>query len=202
MDLISGCTFAILANVLDFRTYSAPNQPEAAVTTKGQCSLWKTFDRNDIPADERMAIVYSRGVALSVFAWIRERCIIKEPKGKILHDLPSKYMVHLLGALLAYKTNACRDKLLGAPHCTSWMLKEQVFNAVKCDSAVERLWQKKMGTHRPSPPNSLTMTLHGRCTVEWRDNAPLGPLMSSELFALNFQCETHYSQRRCLSSWA
>ena len=34
LDLILGCTLAILGNVLDFRTYCAPNQTEEKVTTK------------------------------------------------------------------------------------------------------------------------------------------------------------------------
>lgn len=178
LDMISGCTFAILANVLDFRTYSGPNQPEAVVTTKGQYNLWSNLDRNDIPGDERMAIVYARGVALSVFAWIRKWCIVKDPDGNIIHDLPSKYMVHLLGALLAYKSKAYEENLKGAPHCRPWMLEAQISNVVECDSSVEKLWWKKKG----KPSQTLTMNLDERCTVEWRDNTPHGQSISSELF--------------------
>ena len=67
MDLISSCTLAVLGNVLDFRTYSTPNQAEKDPTTRAQLQLWKDFDQNDIPGDERMAICYARGVALTIF---------------------------------------------------------------------------------------------------------------------------------------
>ena len=67
MDLISGCALAVLGNVLDFRTYSAPNQAEEDLTRKEQLQLWNDFDQNDIPGDECMAICYARGVALAIF---------------------------------------------------------------------------------------------------------------------------------------
>jgi hypothetical protein len=180
--MISGCTFAILANVLDFRTYSAPNQPEAKRTTQGQFNSWRNLDRNNIPGDERMAIVHARGIALAVFAWIRKWYIVKDPTGKIIDDLPSKYIVHLLRALLAYKSKAYKEKLKGVPHCHPWMLEAQVSNVVECDSSVEKLWLKGLG----NSSHSLLMTLDEGCTVEWRDDIPLGQSRSGELFAFHF----------------
>ena len=186
--MISGCTFAILANVLNFRTYSAPNQPEATPTTRGQSSLWSNLDRNNIPGDECMAIVYAHGIALSVFAWIRKWCIVKDPKSKIIHDVPSKYIVHLLGALLAYKSKAYEQRLRGAPHCLPWMLEAQISNVIERDTSIDELWWKRKG----KLSHTLTMTLDERCTVEWRDNTPHG-LISSELFPSQFfSFETHY----------
>jgi hypothetical protein len=58
-----------------------------------------------------MAICYTRGVALHVFAWIQRQCVIKTPNGELLDDLPSKYMVQLLDALLAYKSKADKQKV-------------------------------------------------------------------------------------------
>ena len=76
--------------MLDFGTYVAPNQAEEEPTTKEQQNLWKMFDQNNIPGDERLAICYSRGLALSVFQWIRKWCTVKKPDGEIIDDLPSK----------------------------------------------------------------------------------------------------------------
>jgi hypothetical protein len=73
LDLISGCTPAILGSVLDFKTYSAPNQAEDDPMTKEQQKLWNEFDRNDIPGDECMAICYACGIAVAVFQWIHTR---------------------------------------------------------------------------------------------------------------------------------
>lgn len=168
LNLISGCTLAILGNVLDFRTYSAPNQAEDDPMTKEQQQLWKDFDRNDIPGDERMAICYARGIALAVFQWIRTRCIVKDPVGEVLDDLPLKQMVELLGALLAYKANAATRRLNGVPHCNLGMLKAQVLNVVGCDSSIEKLWKDGKG----KSSNSLRMTLDEGCTVVWKDDTP------------------------------
>lgn len=168
LDLVSGCTLAILGNVLDFRTYSAPNQQESEKTTTAQSRLWKDFDRNDIPGDERMAICYARGVALTVFDWIRDFCIIKTPDGQLVDDLPSKYMVNLLNALLGYKEEALAQDLHGAPHCTLPMLQDQIFNVVHCDTFVANLWRKRTA----GSSTSLQIDIDEGCTVEWKDNAP------------------------------
>lgn len=178
LDLISGCTLAILGNVLDFRTYCASNQANGEPTTNNQQLLWKEFDRNNIPADERMAICYARGVALQVFQWIRVWCIVKAPDGGIIHDLPSKYLVHVLNALLAYKSKAEKQKLEGAPHCALWMLKAQVQNVVQWDTSFEKLWD----TMNSRPSHSLMMTLDEGCTVQWKENAPISINSSGKPF--------------------
>jgi len=180
LDLISGCTLAILGNVLDFRTYSAPNQAEDHPTTKDQQRLWKEFDRNHIPGDERMALCYARGVALAVFQWIRLWCVVKTPEGEVLDDLPSKHMVGLLRTLLAYKAKAKMRQLKGAPHCAPWMLTAQVLNVVKCDSLIEELWGKKT----VEASHSLRITLDEGCTVQWKDDAPSSISKTSKLFSL------------------
>ena len=169
LDLISGCTLAILANVLDFRTYSAPHQGEEASMTPVQQRLWKEFDRNDIPGDERRAMCYARGIALNVFHWIRTYCIVKTPDGQIIDDLPSKHVVNLLDALLVYKSKADKRSLKGAPHYTLPKLKVQVLNVIKSDSLVEKLWKERPG----EPSSNLRLTLDKGCTVGWKDDMPI-----------------------------
>jgi len=174
--------------VLDFRTYSAPNQAEEHPTTKENKLLWKKFDRNNIPGDECMAICYTRGIALSVFISIRKWCIVKTPTGEIMHDLPSKHMVRLLDALLAYKSKADKRELKGAPHCAFWMLKAQVSNVVECDKLVEDLWKARKG----KPSESLRMILPEGCTVEWSDETPIASIRHGKLFLVLLYCETEY----------
>lgn len=198
LDLISGCTFAILSNVLDFRTYCEPNQTEGDPMTKEKWRLWKEFDRNNIHGDERMAICYTRGIALAVFQWIRSSCIVKTPDGEIMEDLPSKYMVQLLGAILAYKSNAETRKLQGAPHCALWMLKAQVLNVVKCDSSIEKLWNK--GKAKSSA--SLRMTLDKGCTIQWK-GAPPTTIKPGKLFSFEpILCDTQYPQHNTINVMA
>lgn len=168
LDLISGCTFAILANVLDFRTYSAPNQHERDRTTKAQRQLWEDFDRNAIPGDERMAMCHARGVALVVFGWIRDCCIVQTPDGEVIDDLPSKYAVNMLDALIGYKEKADARSLKGAPHCEQGMLEAQISNVAKCDELVEGLLGKGTKGHS----TNLKLNLDERCMVQWKENVP------------------------------
>lgn len=180
LDLISGCTLVILGNVLDFRTYCAPNQTENDPTTVEQEHLWKEFDRNDILADERMSMCYARGIALRVFEWIRGWCIVRNPDGGVIDDLPSKHVVQVLGALLAYKSKADRRQLEGAPHCTLGKLKAQILNVVQWDTAIKKLWDERTG----ESSNSLQMTLDEGCTVEWRTAPPYNFCKDSKCFSL------------------
>jgi len=184
MDLISGCALAVLGNVLDFRTYSAPNQAEEDPTTRAQLQLWKDFDQNDIPGDERMAICYARGVALAVFGWIRDWCIVKTPDGEVVEDLPSKYLVNLLDALVGYKDKAKAQGLEGAPHCAPWMLKAQISNVVKCDRSIETLWGQRTG--RSS--DSLRMDMDEGCTVQWKDDLPSSEWLPCKLYLYRLFC--------------
>jgi hypothetical protein len=145
LDLLSACILAILGNVLDFRTYSAANQGENKPISGPQKVLMAKYDRNDIPRNERMAICYVRGVALSLFDWVRSQFIITAPDGKILHDLPSQFLIQVLNALITYKSRAMRMKIKGAPHCDTTVLRKQITNVVRCDSRVESLWRNKAG---------------------------------------------------------
>jgi hypothetical protein len=180
LDLISGCTLVILGNVVDFRTYCAPNQTEDTKTTTEQLRLWKEFDRNDIQGDERMAMCYARGLALCVFEWIRGWCIVRNPDGGVIDDLPSKHVVQLMDALLAYKAEAEARHLKGAPHCTLWKVRAQILNVVEWDSAIKKVWNERTG----KPSNSLRMTLDEGCEVEWRTDAPYQFSKDSKYFSL------------------
>ena len=178
--------------MLDFRTYSAANQGEDDKTTAVQLHLWKHYDRNNIPADERMAICYVRGVALALVNWIRRSCILKNPKGEVIKDLPGQHLVHVLDALYRYKTHADYMKLLSAPHCTISKLNTQVTNVATCDPAVKKLFDE---TFVPKPKHSsvhLRITLDEGCTVQWRDEAPLSLKKLSECFFLPKFCQTHF----------
>jgi hypothetical protein len=169
----------ILGNVLDFKTYCASNQTEEDPTTKDQQHLWKKFNRNNIPGDECIAMCYAHGIALNVFRWIHMWCIVKNPDGEILDDLPWKSMVELLSALLAYKTEAGTRRLTGAPHCAYWMLKAQVLNVIKCDISLEKLWNERKG----KSSDSLRMSLDEGCTVEWNGDAPSEIHKAGKLFS-------------------
>jgi hypothetical protein len=174
LDLLSACTLAILGNVLDFRTYSAPNQEENGTATTLQKKLMLQYDRNNIPANERMAICHARGVGLAIFEWIRSSLLIKAADGKVIEDLPSRFIVQVLCCLLSYKEKALRRMLKGAPHCTLKLLKAQVENVVKCDPLIEVLWNDKGEEAINSLKYGLHYALDQQCTID----GPAEPLAS------------------------
>lgn len=149
------------------------------MTMEQQC-LWKEFDRNDILEDKCMAMCYARGIALCVFEWIRGWCIVRNPDGGVVDDLPSKHVVQVLDALLAYKAKADACQLKGAPHCTLGKLKAQILNVVEWDSTVKKVWNERTG----EPSNSLQVTLDEGCTVEWRTDPPYNFCNNSKCFSL------------------
>jgi len=145
LDLLSGCILAVLGNVLDFRTYHAPNQGEEERMTRTQSAMMTAYDRNDIPRNERLAICYVRGVALSLFDWVRCQLIVTGCDGHVVDDLPSRFLVQILKSLVNYKAQAMSRKLKGAPHCDTATLRKQVANMVKCDGVIEALWKNDKG---------------------------------------------------------
>ena len=147
--------------------------------------LWKDFDRNHIPAPERVSMCYARGIALAVFKRIRAQCIIRKPDGEIVHDLPSQHVVELLTNLLTYKKKATGQKLDGAPHCTSWKLMAQVLNVVKCDPSFQKIW----GVKERKSTHNLSVTLCEGCTVEWKDDTASSVSETSKLFLFHLFCE-------------
>ena len=118
-------------------------------------------------------------IALEIFQWIRKWCVVKTPGGDIIEDLPSKHLVEVLNALLAYKTKAEKRKLVGAPHCSLWKLKAQLLNVVECDALVKKLWNESKG----DTTARLTTTLDEGCTVEWSVDAPIRIKAACKLFS-------------------
>ncbi len=119
-SIIGACfSFHFLINTSDDEHLHLPNVQtfQGLITTRAQLQLWKDFDWNDIPGDECMAICYAHGVALAIFGWICDWCIVKTLDGEVVEDLPSKYLVNLLDALVGYKDKAKAQGLEGAPHC-------------------------------------------------------------------------------------
>ena len=196
LDLLSGCILAILGNVLDFRTYSAPNQGDEQQMSMSQSVMMMAFDRNDISRNERMAICYVRGVALSLFDWVRCQLVITGPEGHVLDDLPSRFLVQILKSLINYKSKAMRIKIKGAPHCDTGTLRRQAANIVKCDSVVEILWKNSVGI----ADDRLTIEGKDSYRVQKKEgpsNKPLGPSkfqFATLLFSFQRHVQLNYSK--------
>ena len=182
LDLLSACILAILGNVLDFRTYSAPNQKDDKVMSVAQSAIMMAYDRNDIPHNERLAICYVRGVALFLFDWVRSHLIVTARDGHVLEDLPSRFLVQILKTLINYKAKAMRMKMKGAPHCNTASLRRQSSNVVKCDSLVDNLWRDDAGI----PDDSLAIEGKDRYTVQRKEGPISKPLDPSKCYISAF----------------
>jgi hypothetical protein len=148
---------------LDFRTYSAPDQQKNEEASVSQRLLMDKFDYNNIPSNERQAICHARGVALSVFDWIRRDCIIKDANGRVVEDLPSCFLVQILNSLLNYKAKAIQAGIEGAPHCDMDRLKGQAENVLKCDTLAEKVWENRQRIR----DDSLAFGPKKGYSVEW-----------------------------------
>lgn len=103
MNLICACVLVVLGNVLEFRTYRAPNQEDGS-TEKYHETLVEC-DINTILLNEHLAMCHARGVALHLMEWIRTCTVITGPTDEIVHDLPSYFLIQVIKTLSVYKIN-------------------------------------------------------------------------------------------------
>ncbi|PPQ76292.1 LOW QUALITY PROTEIN: hypothetical protein CVT26_009706 [Gymnopilus dilepis] len=164
LNVVSVAILCFLGNVLDFRTYKAPNQHESSKRTKEQSFLLEQHDVNAIPFSERLSICYARGVAVQVLKWISKVCIFRNAAGSTVSGLPYAFTAQILGALLSYKKAAEDEGLGGAPHCTYRLLSAQVENVVECILDLTKLWS----TRSQEPVTSLAFEGKETYTIEWR----------------------------------
>lgn len=166
VQLLTLCMLVVLSNVLDFRTYAAPNQGEDEAPEAFAQKLHNDYDRNDIPATERLAICYARGVALAVMEAISNSCTIVYPDGSIAKDLPYTFVAEQMQAIAVYKqaaTTLGHAKYQGAPHCTTNRVREQLLNVAR--------WNSSIGQYYAQPPTTTELELGigcmEGCSVEW-----------------------------------
>ncbi|KAJ3500229.1 hypothetical protein NLJ89_g9887 [Agrocybe chaxingu] len=140
VDLLTLCNLNILGNVLDHRTYSAPNQQEDAPISDGERRRWMELDVNDVPLDERNHMRYARGMSLHVFGWVRAHMsFVYAPISEAV-DLPALYLAHQALVLEKYKDVAEQYGVTGAPNCTKIMLKIQLDNALRLDPLSHKIY--------------------------------------------------------------
>ena len=163
MSLLSLCVLAILGNVLDFRTYSASIH-QGQLLTSTEMRLMMKYDINSIPMNERLAICFCRGVALHLFKWVRECCIIYGPDGSILEDLPSRYLVQIGAALLQYKAKAEENNLEGGTNCSLALFTAQINNIMHLNEEIRKMWVM----HSDHPSDSLELEDQSSYRFEWK----------------------------------
>ncbi|KAF9473195.1 hypothetical protein BDN70DRAFT_937616 [Pholiota conissans] len=168
MDLLSACVLVVLGNVLDFRTYRAPNQEEYTKANKNQ-QILIDHEINTIPVSERFATCYARGVALRLINWIRRCSVITGPRGDVVRDLPSRFFVQIAQTLIKYKEGANASKLDLQANCTLSMLIKQINNVVDVDPLISSLWRDS--ERRLLPSDSLALADQDGYSVQWLPDA-------------------------------
>ncbi|PPQ73310.1 hypothetical protein CVT24_012309 [Panaeolus cyanescens] len=146
--LLTLCNLVILSNVLDFRTYLGPNQPDDSSPTPKHINDMDSFDSNHISWAERMAICDARGRAWTILVGVMACCeitSIQETSSRQFstHDISNIPLVHLARQLVAIgslKSSAIRSKLDGAPHCTVELLTRQLDNVARWRSDLQQLY--------------------------------------------------------------
>lgn len=164
MSLLSLCVLVILGNVLDFRTYSASIHQQGQPLTSTEMRLMMEYDINCIPTNERLAICFCHGVALHLFKWVRECCIIYGPDGSVLEDLPSRYLVQIGRAIVQYKAKAEEKNLEGVTNCSLTLLTAQIDNIMHLNEEIHETWIM----HSDHPPDSLELENQSSYRFEWK----------------------------------
>lgn len=125
------CNLVILGNALDFRTYSAPNQEEDVEATILQKDRMEKYDLNNIEREERHEMILVRGMCVHLLIWLSCNYeVINTRNGSTVEAYDRFYLGKLAAAILAYKELASKQQVIGAPHCTSKMLRAQLTNAL------------------------------------------------------------------------
>lgn len=143
LDLLSLCNLVILGNVLDHRTYSAPNQDPYAEANAVQMKRIEQHDHNAIPFEEREASVYARGLCIQMLHWFVAHFEIRDSRTgkKIDENIAASHLARQAIALQAYKKAATANKIRGAPHCTLSNLKHQIQNALTIYDDAYHIWK-------------------------------------------------------------
>ena len=166
MNLICACVLVILGNVLDFRTYRAPNQEEYTKADKTQ-QILIDHEINTIPISEPFAICYACGVALRLIDWIRHCSVIIGPEGDIISDLPSRFFVQIAQTLIKYKEGANKAMLDLQANCTLGLLTQQINNVVDINPYISSLWSER----HLLPSDSLALANQDKYSVQWHPEA-------------------------------
>ncbi|PPR03026.1 hypothetical protein CVT24_012289 [Panaeolus cyanescens] len=151
INVVSACILSILGNVLDFRTYLAPNQTPDQIASEIQSAAMLKQDINDIPWCERISSCVARGVGIRMLHIINDCCRFTNPDGKEEKDLVFRHVARLMKAIESYRVEADKSQLNGAPHCTHDLLVRQLKNVSMWSSSIGRYFDCpdliKLDTH-------------------------------------------------------
>lgn len=134
LDLLSLCWMVIMSNVLDHRTYSAPNQDEYEDASPAELKRLGENDLNAIPQEERLNMVYARGICYDILRWFDAHFTVEDIATGVQRDaFGLRWIATETFKLMRYKETAELQGLQGAAHCTPKMLQHQINNVMQME---------------------------------------------------------------------
>ncbi|KAH6902505.1 hypothetical protein BKA70DRAFT_1026160, partial [Coprinopsis sp. MPI-PUGE-AT-0042] len=129
--------FVELQNILDFRSYVEPNLEDTSSVWYGVSRTSLTIcDVNDIPHEERLECIYTRGLATELASWIFSRyelvSMVRSSRRRqqdLWKDFYWPYLAHFICAIKAYKKRY-PDGVVGTKGCTRNAIKQQIQRCV------------------------------------------------------------------------
>jgi hypothetical protein len=130
IDVLTLCNYCILANILDPRTYSFPDQSYGQAATATHKLQRDKHDYNALSPSDRLYFSYVRGLAINLIHWLDSRYGFKSTReDDTAYDLGTlaRYYLHQqVRAVLRYKIRAEKERVEGVPNCTSKDLRRQI----------------------------------------------------------------------------
>jgi len=128
VDVLSLCSYCIMANILDHNTYQFPLS-KGRKPTASELGLRDRYDYNALSPLKRQYFTYIRGLALNLLTWIRcnydvistnqEDPPVKYDPCEFMMEVISPFISNQAYAILNYKRQAEAQKLPGIPNCTA-----------------------------------------------------------------------------------
>ena len=123
LDVLTLCNYCILANVLDFRTYSFPSLGSSDHPSKADNAKREMWDYNEMSTLDRQHSTFVRGLARNLFDWISCNFDItlddaEKPTSDVKKDVCITYLVEQACAILNYKFLAENNGVVGVNHCS------------------------------------------------------------------------------------
>ena len=134
VDVLTLCNFCILANILDYNTYSFPDLSYGQKATAKHKRLRLLYDYNALDPKERRYFSYIRGLAMNLINWISchydvtvaSTDQVAAPPIDFEPMFAGQYLMRQAHALLHYKLQAEDQGIVGVWNCTAADVRRQL----------------------------------------------------------------------------
>lgn len=164
LDLLCACTLVILGNVLDHRTYQAPRPTNFKIDGQNVDDILLDADINAIPAEERLACCYARGVALRVMQWIRDCAFVMQPNGDIYPDIATFFLEKTLATLEHYRLEIAKRGFMKSSPFSAEAFVDQLVN-------IRKIYNPSWHVPEKVDTDVLGMEDFSSCRIRWTSRA-------------------------------